>query len=127
MEDVVKRLIDYGFHAPTMSWPEPGTLMMEPTESESKEEIDRFLEALISIKKEMEEGEKEAKKLQILKNAPHVMLDLLEEWEFPYSKNKAFYPLKWLKHRKFMPPCSRIENASGDITPFCVCPPVEKD
>ena len=127
VEDVVKRLIDYSFHAPTMSWPEIGTLMIEPTESESKDEIDKFLEALISIKKEMDEAIKEPKNKEILKNAPHVMEDLIGEWKFPYTQLQAFYPLKWLKQRKFMPPTSRIENASGDITPFCSCPPMDLD
>ena len=127
VEDVVKRLMDYGFHAPTMSWPEPGTLMIEPTESETKEEIDRFLEALFSIKKEIDEAGKEPKCKEILKNAPHVLEDLVGEWNFPYSRNKAFYPLKWLKSRKFIPPCSRIENASGDIEPFCACPPMDEE
>ena len=122
IDDIAKRLIDYSFHAPTMSWPVPGTLMIEPTESESKEEIDKFCSALISIKKEIEETEKNPK-FSLLKNAPHTLEDALkEDWPFPYSKEQAFYPLIWVKKRKFWPPVSRIENAYGDINLACSCP-----
>ena len=129
VDDVAKRLIDYGFHAPTMSWPVPGTLMIEPTESESKKELDKFCAALISIRKEIDQAEKDKKQAQLLKSAPHTLEDAMsEEWPFPYSKQKAFYPLSWLKERKFWPPVSRIENAFGDINPFCSCPlPPEED
>ena len=126
VDDVAKRLMDYGFHAPTMSWPVPGTLMIEPTESENKKELDRFCSALIAIKKEMNQIETDRKQAQLLKSAPHSLEDaLLESWPFPYSKEKAFYPLPWIKERKFWPPVSRIENAFGDIHPFCSCPPIE--
>ncbi len=122
IDDISKRLIDYGFHAPTMSWPVPGTLMIEPTESESKEEMDKFCSALISIKKEIEETEKNLK-FSLLKNAPHTLEDALKEkWPFSYSKEQAFYPLSWIKERKFWPAVSRIENAYGDIHLVCSCP-----
>lgn len=128
VDDVAKRLIDYGFHAPTMSWPVPGTLMIEPTESESKKELDRFCAALISIKEEIDQIEKDKKQAQLLKSAPHTLEDALsEDWPFPYSKQKAFYPLPWIKERKFWPPVSRIENAFGDINPFCSCPPISEE
>ena len=125
VDDVAKRLIDYSFHAPTMSWPVPGTLMIEPTESENKEELDRFCSAMISIREEIRAIEERKNKGELIKSAPHNLEDVLvERWSFPYSKQKAFYPLPWLKERKFWPPVSRIENAYGDITPVCSCPPV---
>ena len=120
--DVAKRLMDYGFHAPTMSWPIPGTLMIEPTESEDKEEIDRFCSALIEIKKEIEEIEKGQadKKNNLLKNAPHVLADLVEEkWTYPYTRQRACYPLPYLKENKFWPSVSRVEEAYGDIHLSC--------
>ncbi len=123
--DAAKRLMDYGFHSPTMSWPVPGTLMIEPTESEDKEEMDRFCEALISIRKEIEEIEKgEAdKKNNLLKNAPHTIRDLCQEkWNFPYSKKRACFPLPYLQKKKFWTPVSRIQEAYGDIHLFCSCP-----
>ena len=125
VDDIAKRLIDYSFHAPTMSWPVPGTLMIEPTESESKKELDLFCSAMISIREEIKEAEEKKNKGELLKSAPHNLEDaLMEKWPFPYPKQKAFYPLEWLKERKFWPPVSRIENAYGDINPFCSCPPV---
>ncbi len=127
VDDIAKRLIDYGFHAPTMSWPVPGTLMIEPTESEDKQEIDRFCLALIEIRKEIKEIEdkKYSIKNNVLKNAPHVFKDAMsEKWPFPYSPQKAFYPLDWVKEHKFWSPVSRIENAYGDINLFCSCPPL---
>ncbi|MCY4512255.1 MAG: aminomethyl-transferring glycine dehydrogenase [Bdellovibrionales bacterium] len=129
VEDVAKRLMDYSFHAPTMSWPVPGTLMIEPTESESKEELDKFCDSLIAIKKELEAASaKDSGKKALLKNAPHTLEDLMnKEWAFPYEKNEAFYPLLWIKERKFWPPVSRVENAFGDINLFCSCPPLEMD
>ena len=127
VEDVAKRLIDYSFHAPTMSWPVPGTLMIEPTESESKKELDRFIAALIAIKKELEAAEKNPAKKSLLKNAPHTLEDLMKEnWPFPYKKEKAFYPLPYIQKRKFLSPVSRVENAYGDIHLFCSCPPMEE-
>ena len=125
VDDIAKRLMDYSFHSPTMSWPVPGTLMIEPTESENKAELDRFCEALISIRKEIQDIEEGKSKGGILKSAPHNLTDLMEEdWTKPYSKKQAFYPLDWLYERKFWTPVSRIENAYGDINPFCSCPPV---
>ena len=125
VDDVAKRLIDYSFHAPTMSWPVPGTLMIEPTESESKEELDRFCSSMISIREEIKELEERKSKGELIKSAPHSLEDAItEKWPFPYSKQRAFYPQPWLKERKFWPPVSRIENAYGDINLFCSCPPI---
>ena len=125
--DVAKRLMDYGFHAPTMSWPVPGTLMIEPTESEDKQELDRFISAMIEIKKEIEEiSPKENPQNNVLKNAPHTIYDLtLEKWPFPYSKKKACFPLSYLEKKKFWPPVSRVKDAYGDIHLFCSCPPID--
>lgn len=123
--DIAKRLMDYGFHAPTMSWPIPGTLMIEPTESEDKEELDRFCTALTAIRKEIEEIEegKADKKNNLLKNAPHTIQDLCKDkWDFPYSKKRACFPLPYLSQKKFWPPVSRIQEAYGDIHLFCSCP-----
>ncbi|KAJ2975060.1 hypothetical protein NUW58_g8464 [Xylaria curta] len=126
--DIAKRLQDYGFHAPTMSWPVPNTLMIEPTESESKEELDRFIDALISIRaeiREIEEG-KVPRDGNVLKNAPHPMQDFIEgQWERSYSREKAAYPLPWLKEKKFWPTVARVDDAYGDLNLFCTCPPVE--
>lgn len=127
--DVAKRLMDYGFHSPTMSWPVPGTLMIEPTESEDKEELDRFCSALISIREEISEIEKKqvGKKNNLLKNAPHTVQDLCkEEWDFPYSKKRACFPLSYLRQKKFWVPVSRIQEAYGDIHLFCSCPPADE-
>jgi glycine dehydrogenase len=126
-EDIAKRLIDYGYHAPTMSWPIPGTLMIEPTESESKEELDRFCTAMIEIKKEINEiaDRKVPSDNNVLINAPHTIQDLCEDWNRPYTKNKAVFPIEWIKENKFWPYVSRIDNAYGDRNFFCVCPDVE--
>lgn len=110
--DIAKRLQDYGFHAPTMSWPVSGTLMIEPTESESKEELDRFCDTLIAIREEIrdiEEG-KQPKKDNVLKMSPHTAQDLLGEWNRSYSREKAAYPLKYLRERKFWPTVTRIDD-----------------
>ncbi|KAH8819060.1 glycine dehydrogenase-like protein [Xylogone sp. PMI_703] len=127
--DVAKRLQDYGFHAPTMSWPVPNTLMIEPTESESKEELDRFIDALISIRQEIrdvEEG-KVSKEGNILKMAPHTQKDLLVgEWNRPYTREQAAYPLPWLKEKKFWPSVTRVDDTYGDLNLFCTCGPVEE-
>ena len=128
VEDVAKRLMDYGFHAPTVSFPVAGTLMIEPTESESKEELDRFCEALISVRNEIQEIEDGiADKTQnVLKNAPHTLRDIVgDTWMYPYSKQKAVYPLAYLMEKKFWPSVSRINNTHGDRNLICVCPPVE--
>ncbi len=127
-EDVAKRLMDYGFHAPTMSWPVPGTIMIEPTESESKEELDRFCEALIEIRNEIEEIEKGKydQKNNVLKNSPHVVREAIEEeWKYPYPKKKAYYPLDFVKENKFWVPVSRVNNPYGDRNLVCTCLPVE--
>lgn len=122
--DIAKRLMDYGFHAPTVSFPVVETLMVEPTESESKEELDRFCEALISIKKEIDEVSSGLVKAEEspLKNAPHTAERLTQaEWPFKYSREKAVFPLSWVKENKFWPHVSRIDNAYGDRNLFCVC------
>jgi len=126
--DVAKRLMDYGFHAPTVSFPVAGTLMIEPTESESKSEIDRFAEALISIKKEIEEianGEAD-KENNVLKNAPHTeQLVISDNWDKPYSREKAAYPLDWVREHKFFASVSRVDEAYGDRNLVCTCEPIE--
>ncbi|RVX66700.1 hypothetical protein B0A52_09513 [Exophiala mesophila] len=126
--DIAKRLQDYGFHAPTMSWPVANTLMIEPTESESKEELDRFADALISIRQEIREIEegRVPQENNVLKNAPHPQADLLRaEWDRPYSREQAAYPLAWLKEKKFWPSVARVDDAYGDTNLFCTCTPVE--
>ncbi|RDW62095.1 hypothetical protein BP6252_11528 [Coleophoma cylindrospora] len=126
--DVAKRLQDYGFHAPTMSWPISNTLMIEPTESESKEELDRFIDALISIRSEIKavEDGKIPREGNVLKMAPHSQRDLLiGDWERPYSREQAAYPLPYLKEKKFWPSVTRLDDAYGDMNLFCTCGPVE--
>lgn len=128
-EDVAKRLVDYGFHAPTLSFPVPGTIMIEPTESESKEELDRFCDAFLQIRKEIDEiatGEADPKS-NVLSNAPHsVELVSADKWEYPYSREKAAYPLPYLKQGfKFWAPVGRVNSAFGDRNLVCTCPPVE--
>ncbi len=127
-EDVAKRLMDYGYHAPTMSFPVPGTLMVEPTESESKAELDRFCEALISIKQEILDVEsgKADKTDNVLKNAPHTAQEIgSDNWNHPYSREQAAYPAKWLKEHKFWPSVGRVDNAYGDRNLVCACPPIK--
>lgn len=123
--DVAKRLQDYGFHAPTMSWPVANTLMIEPTESESLAELDRFCEAMISIRKEIraiEEGPVEGQTNNLLKNAPHSARDLLEaDWSRNYTREQAAYPLPYLKERKFWPSVTRLDDTYGDLNLFCSC------
>jgi glycine dehydrogenase len=123
-EDVAKRLMDYGFHAPTLSWPVAGTLMVEPTESESKYELDRFCDAMISIHAEMtavEDGSADAKN-NLLKNAPHTA-DMIaaENWNRPYTREQAAFPAKWLHEYKFWPHVGRVDNVFGDRNPVCSC------
>ncbi len=126
--DVAKRLMDYGFHAPTVSFPVPGTLMVEPTESESKGELDRFCEALIAIRQEIEDvitGRADVKD-NVLKNAPHAATVVAaDEWPYPYSREQAAFPLPWVRSHKFWPPVGRIDNPYGDRNLMCVCPPME--
>jgi glycine dehydrogenase len=126
--DVAKRLMDYGFHAPTMSWPVAGTLMIEPTESESKAELDRFIEAMVAIRKEIQavEDKKMDPVDNPLKNAPHTMyVATATEWKHPYSREQAIFPLPWVKANKFWPAVGRVDNAFGDRNVVCSCPPLE--
>ena len=128
-EDVAKRLMDFGFHAPTMSFPVPGTLMIEPTESESKRELDRFCEAMIAIREEIravEEGRIDRKN-NPLKNAPHTAAAIAgESWDRPYSRQQAVFPRDWVRDGKFFPAVGRIDNVYGDRNLVCLCPPVEE-
>lgn len=124
VDDVAKRLIDYGFHAPTMSFPVADTLMIEPTESENKREIDRFCETMISIRKEIESIEKGESDPEnnVLRNAPHTHKDLIEEgWHHPYTREQAFFPMSELHNDKYWPPIGRVDNAHGDKHLFCSC------
>ena len=129
VEDVAKRLMDYGFHAPTMSWPVPGTLMIEPTESESLDELDRFCDAMISIHGELvavEEGRLDRAD-NPLKNAPHTAESVMaDDWNHAYSREVAGFPLPWLRANKFWPSVRRVDNVYGDRHLFCTCAPVEQ-
>ncbi len=129
-EDVAKRLIDYGFHAPTLSWPVAGTLMVEPTESESKAELDRFCDAMISIHAEMtavENGEAD-KANNVLKNAPHTAgVVCADQWDHPYSREQAAFPASWLREHKYWPSVGRIDNVWGDRNLFCSCVPMSEE
>ena len=126
--DVAKRLMDYGFHAPTVSFPVPGTLMVEPTESEPKEELDRFCEAMIAIRREIQavaDGRSDAAD-NVLKHAPHTVADVAaDDWSHPYSRAEAAYPVAGLRDRKHWPAVSRIDNPYGDRNLMCACPPLE--
>jgi len=125
--DVAKRLMDYGFHAPTVSFPVPGTLMIEPTESEDKAEIDRFCDALLAIRQEIDDvvsGRADAKD-NVLKNAPHTAAQVTaDRWSHPYSREQAAYPLPWVRASKFWPSVGRIDNPYGDRNLMCICPPM---
>ena len=127
-EDVAKRLMDYGFHAPTLSFPVAGTLMVEPTESEDKAELDRFCDALIGIYleiKAVEDGLAD-KKDNVLKNAPHTQFVITaDEWSHPYSRTNAAYPLPYVSENKFWPSVSRVNNTHGDRNLVCTCEPTE--
>jgi glycine dehydrogenase len=129
VEDIAKRLMDYGFHAPTMSFPVVGTLMVEPTESESRAELDRFCEAMISIRQEIrdvEEGRVKAEESP-LRRAPHTAGAVTAaDWGRPYSREQAVFPLAWVREAKFWPAVGRIDNPWGDRNLFCTCPPVEE-
>jgi glycine dehydrogenase len=124
VEDVAKRLMDYGFHAPTISWPVPGTMMVEPTESESREELDRFCDALVSIHAEIvavQSGHADPHN-NLLKNAPHTVEMLAaESWAHPYSREQACFPATWLHERKFWPAVGRVDNVFGDRNLVCSC------
>ena len=126
-EDIAKRLIDYGFHAPTMSFPVPGTIMIEPTESEDKAELDRFCDAMLSIRQEIKDIEKGRmdKKNNPLKNAPHTQLTICnDQWANPYSREQAAFPLPYVKENKFWPAVGRVNNTFGDRNLICICEPV---
>jgi glycine dehydrogenase len=126
--DVAKRLMDYGFHAPTVSFPVAGTLMIEPTESESKDEVDRFCDAMIAIRGEIQEviDGKADRQNNVLKQAPHTAAAVsADEWPHPYSRHQAAYPLPFVKAKKFWPSVGRIDNPYGDRNLMCACPPIE--
>ncbi len=127
VDDVAKRLIDFGFHAPTMSFPVAGTLMIEPTESESKEELDRFCEAMIRIREEIRAVENGSldKEDNPLKNAPHTAAEMVGEWTHPYSREQAVYPVASLIEGKYWPPVGRVDNVFGDRNLVCACPSIE--
>jgi glycine dehydrogenase len=128
VDDVAKRLMDYGFHAPTVSWPVAGTLMLEPTESESKEEIDRYCDALIAIREEARAVESGRVPIENspLRRAPHTAFDLArEEWNRPYTREQAVFPAPWTRTHKYWPPVARIDAAWGDRNLFCSCAGVE--
>jgi glycine dehydrogenase len=126
--DVAKRLMDYGFHAPTVSFPVPGTLMVEPTESEPLEELDRFCDAMIAIRREIQDvvdGTADPKD-NVLKNAPHTMMVASSDtWTHPYSRERAVFPLPFVRSNKFWPSVGRIDNPYGDRHLVCTCPPME--
>ncbi|MDT3697449.1 MAG: aminomethyl-transferring glycine dehydrogenase [Ignavibacterium sp.] len=129
VEDIAKRLMDYGYHAPTVSFPVAGTLMVEPTESESKAELDRFCDAMISIRQEIKDIENgiSDKKSNPLKNAPHTASVVISDnWNYQYSREKAAYPIEWTRLNKFWPSVSRVDNAYGDRNLVCSCPPIEE-
>ncbi len=128
VEDVAKRLMDYGFHAPTVSFPVAGTMMIEPTESESKDELDRFCDAMISIRAEIDAvaNGKQDRQNNLLKNAPHTTRQIAaEKWEHPYSREQAAFPAPWTREHKFWPAVARIDNVYGDRNLFCSCSPIE--
>jgi glycine dehydrogenase len=129
VEDVAKRLMDYGFHAPTVSWPVAGTMMIEPTESEPKHELDRFCDSMIAIHAEMQSigSGKQDRQNNVLKNAPHTTRQIAsDKWDRPYSREEAAFPAPWTREHKFWPAVARIDNVYGDRNLFCSCPPVEE-
>ena len=126
--DIAKRLMDYGFHAPTLSFPVHGTLMVEPTESESKYELDRFIETMNSIFaeiKEVESGDADQND-NVLKNAPHTQdMVIDDDWKHTYQRNKAAFPLEWIRENKYWPPVTRVDDAYGDRNLVCRCPQID--
>jgi glycine dehydrogenase len=127
--DIAKRLMDYGFHAPTVSFPVPGTLMIEPTESESQEELNRFCDALIGIREEIREIELGIadRTNNLLKNAPHTAdMVISDSWDKPYGRERAAYPAPWTREHKFWPAVGLVESAAGDRNLICACPPLEE-
>ena len=128
-EDIAKRLIDYGFHAPTMSWPVAGTIMIEPTESENLEEIDRFCDAMLSIKEEIDKVDSGlfSKEDNPLKNAPHTYTELsADEWKHSYTRQQAAFPKKYLQDYKYWAPVARVDNVYGDRNLVCSCPSMDE-
>jgi len=128
VDDIAKRIIDYGFHPPTVSFPVAGTLMIEPTESESKEELDRFCDALIAIREEIREVEqgKQPRGNNVLTNAPHTLADVIADgWDRPYARERAAFPAAWTRQHKVWPAVGRVDGAYGDRNLLCVCPPME--
>ena len=126
--DIAKRLMDYGFHAPTVAFPVHGTLMVEPTESEPVSELDRLVEALVEIRKEITEiAEGKADKANnVIMNAPHTaMMIASDEWKFPYTRKKAAFPMPWSDSDKYWPAVTRIDDAFGDRNLVCACEPIE--
>lgn len=125
--DIAKRLMDYGFHAPTVSFPVGGTLMVEPTESEDKAELDRFCEAMIAIREEIRGIENGRYTLleSPVKNAPHTEADIMDDWQRPYTRQEAVFPLPWVAENKFWPYVNRIDDVHGDRNLFCACVPME--
>jgi glycine dehydrogenase len=129
VEDIAKRLIDYGFHPPTVSFPVAGTLMVEPTESESLEELDRFIEAMLAIREEIREIEQGTadRVNNVVSNSPHPMQTIVADgWDRPYSRERAGYPTEATRQHKSWPTVSRIDGAYGDRHLVCVCPPIEE-
>jgi glycine dehydrogenase len=126
--DVAKRLMDYGFHAPTVSFPVAGTLMIEPTESESQDELDRFCDAMVAIRGEIQaviDGTADARD-NVLKNAPHTAAVVsADAWSHPYSREQAAYPLPFVRARKFWPSVGRVDNPYGDRNLMCTCPSID--
>lgn len=128
VDDITKRLIDYGFHAPTVSWPVPGTIMIEPTESEPKSELDRFIDAMISIREEVRELELGLADMQdnVLRNSPHTLAEVTgDDWSHAYGRQKAAFPVASLTQSKFWPSVKRVNNTYGDRNVVCTCPPLE--
>src|SRR5262249_33514768 len=129
VEDIAKRLMDYGFHAPTVSFPVAGTLMGEPTESESQAERDRFCDAMVAIREEIRQIEIGVadRENNALKRSPHTLANVLNDaWDRPYSREQAAFPAAWTRERKFWPSVGRIESAYGDRNLVCACPPIEE-
>jgi glycine dehydrogenase len=127
VDDIAKRLMDCGFHAPTMSWPVAGTLMVEPTESETKAELDRFIDAMLAIRAEIrdiEEGRIDAEN-NPLTHAPHTTEDLVKDWDRPYSREQGCFPPGAFRVDKYWPPVNRVDNVYGDRHLVCTCPPLE--
>ncbi|MEE9473547.1 MAG: glycine dehydrogenase (aminomethyl-transferring), partial [Acidimicrobiia bacterium] len=127
VDDIAKRLMDYGFHAPTMSFPVAGTLMVEPTESERKVELDRFCDAMISIRREIQRIEDGDVSIEDspLRHAPHTATHIASEWDHPYSREEAAFPVAGLKTDKYWPPVARVDHIYGDRNIMCSCPPIE--